>query len=62
MTKAGEQKATPVAHGRVPQPKNRSRSHRVELVIARIFAKQRAGPKQRSLRRFDLEDADSSWD
>jgi hypothetical protein len=47
QTKTSEQNATGVRYERVPQPKKRSRSQRVELVIARIFAKQRAYTKLR---------------
>jgi hypothetical protein len=52
QTKTGEQNATgfQVRYERVPQPKKRSRPHRVELVIARLFAEQRAYTKQGSFR------------
>ena len=62
MTKLGEQKPISVACESVPQRKKQSRSSRVELVIARIFAKQRAYPNKRPLRRLDLEDVGLGWD
>jgi hypothetical protein len=62
QTKTGEQNATGLGYERVPQPKKQNRPHRVELVIARIFAKQRAYTKQESFRRFVVEDVEPSWD
>jgi len=62
MMKTGVQKATVIKQERVPQPKKAARSHRIELVIARIFAKRRASMKEPSFRQFDVEEARPSWD
>jgi hypothetical protein len=48
-------------HERAPHSKSGSRSHHVEVVLARIFAKQRGYTKQKSLRHLDLENVGLNW-
>jgi len=55
VTKISGQKASRMANERVILPKKKICSRRVEIVIARIFAKDRAHTKQRSLRRSAWE-------
>ncbi len=50
-----------VEHERAPHSKNKDRSHHVEVVLARIFAKQRGYSKQNPLRSFDSENAGADW-
>jgi len=50
-----------VEHERAPHSKSGSRSHHVEVVLARIFAKQRGYSKQKSFRSSDLENAGAAW-
>jgi hypothetical protein len=57
----GAKKTAVVEHERAPHSKNESRSHHVEVVLARIFAKQRGYTKQKSLRDLDLENAGAAW-
>ena len=48
-------------HERAPHSKNGSRAHHVEVVLARIFAKQCGHTKQKSLRHADLESVGAEW-
>jgi len=57
----GAKKDGVVGHERVPHSKSGSRAHHVELVLARILAKQRGYMKQKSLRHFDLENVGADW-
>ncbi len=57
----GAKKSGLVEHERAPQSKSRSQSHHVEVVLARIFAKQRGYAKQKSLRSLDFENAGTDW-
>jgi hypothetical protein len=57
----GAKKVGVVVHERVSHSKNRGRSHHVEVVLSRIFAKQRACLKQKTLRSVDLENAGADW-
>lgn len=57
----GAKKTGVVEHERAPRSKNESRSHHVEVVLARIFAKQRGYTKQKSLRHLDSENASVDW-
>jgi hypothetical protein len=57
----GARKAGGVEQERAPHSKSRSRSHHVEVVLARIFAKQHGYPKQESLRHLDWEEGDTNW-
>ena len=50
-----------VEHGPAPNSHKESRSqHHVELVIARILAKQRVDAKERRFRSIDWEHADTN--
>ena len=55
MEKTGKERTTSLIREHVQGQKRRSSQH-VELVIARIFSKQRDYAKQRSARSLDLED------
>jgi hypothetical protein len=57
----GVKKDGGVEHERAPHSKRSSRSHHVEVVLARIFAKQLGYMKQKSLRHLDLEDGSTGW-
>ena len=57
----GAKKPGVVEHGHAPHPKSESRSHHVEIVLARIFAKQRGYSKQKPVRSVDLENAGTDW-
>lgn len=57
----GARKTEGVEHERVPHSKSRSRSHHVEVVLARIVAKQQGYLKQKSLRHLDLENLGTDW-
>jgi len=57
----GAKKPGVVEHERAPHSKSGSRSHHVEVVLARIFAKQRRDSKKKSLRSIDLENAGADW-
>lgn len=59
--KSGATKAAGGEHERAIHSKSRSRSHHVEVVLARIFAKQQGYLKQKSLRRLDLENLGTDW-
>lgn len=48
-------------HDRVSRPKSGNRSHHVEVVLARIFARQRGSLKQKSLRDVELDGATAEW-
>lgn len=61
MMQTDTKKGGGVEHERLPHSKNRSRSHHVELVLVRIFAKQRGHAKQRSIRYPDLESMLTDW-
>ncbi len=50
-----------VEHEHAPHSKSGGRSHHVEVVLARIFAKQRGYSKQKPLRSIDLENAGTDW-
>ena len=50
-----------VGHERAPHSRSGRRSHHVEVVLARIFAKQRGSSKQKSLRNLDWENAGADW-
>lgn len=54
----GAKKTGVVEHERAPHSKSGNRSQHVEVVLARIFAKQREYAKQRSLRSLDWENAE----
>ncbi len=56
----GAKKPGLVEHERAPHSKSRGRSHHVEVVLARIFAKQR-GHSKKSLRNIDVENAGTDW-
>jgi len=56
MEKTGEEKNTSLMRERVQERKRRTHSEHVELVIARIFSKQREYAKQRWFRFLGLED------
>ena len=57
----GAKKPGVVEHGRAPHSKSGSRSHHVEVTLARIFAKRREYSKPKSLRSIDLENAGADW-
>lgn len=57
----GAKKAGSVEQERAPHSKSRSRSQHVEVVLARIFAKQHGYPKQKSLRHLDGEEGGMDW-
>jgi len=57
----GAKKAGGVEHERVPHPKSRTRSHHVEVVLARIFAKQHEYLRQKSLRHLDWDNVGMNW-
>lgn len=57
----GAKKPGVVEHERAPHSKSRSRSRRVEVVLARIFTKQREYSKTRSFRSFDPDTAGANW-
>jgi len=57
----GARKAGGVEHARAPHSKSRSRSLHVEVVLARIFAKQRGYMKQTSLRHLDFGNVGADW-
>jgi hypothetical protein len=57
----GAKKPGVVEHERAPHSKSGSRSHHVEVVLARIFARQRGYSKQKSLRSLDVENAGADW-
>ena len=58
MEKTGKERTTE----RVQERKRRTNSEHVELVMSRIFSKQRECVKQRSFRSLDLEDvSEDRW-
>jgi hypothetical protein len=56
MEKSGEKRTRNRLRDRSKGPNSRSNSQRVELVIARIFSKQREFAKHRSIRSLHLQD------
>jgi hypothetical protein len=56
MEKTGEAMTTSLMRELVQERKRRTNSEHVELVMTRIFSKQREYAKQRSFRSLDLED------
>lgn len=61
MPKITKQTTGGIVYDALLRSKKQSRSSRVKLVIARIFAKRRTYANKRTIRIFDLEDADSDW-
>jgi hypothetical protein len=59
MEKAGKEKTANLIHQGVQRRRKLSNSQHVELVIARIFSKQREYANLRVVRPFDLEDTES---
>jgi len=57
----GVKKPGVVEHGRALHSKSGSRSHHVEVILARIFAKRREYSKPKSLRIIDLENGGADW-
>jgi len=57
----GARKAGVVEHERAPHSKRETRSHHVEVVLARIFAKQHEYLKQKSLRHLDWDNVGTNW-
>lgn len=56
MEKTGEERTTSLIREHIQDRKRQSNSQHVELVIARIFSKQRDYAKQRPARSLDLEE------
>jgi hypothetical protein len=61
MIQTDPKKDRGVEHERVSHSKSGSRSHHVELVLARIFAKQREYTKQEAPRQLDWENVGTDW-
>jgi hypothetical protein len=59
MEKVGKEKTANLIHQGVQRRRKLSNSQHVELVIARIFSKQREYANLRVVRPFDLEDTES---